>query len=107
MPMSDSGMIFITNKNGFYFEDSYDGVLYRFNPGERVVLPTVAATHIFGFGLADKTETLKRQGWALKPGTLEEDPEGLVKLRKFVPTEAMMVEREIPDHSPEKEVVKK
>jgi len=89
--------IFVTNRNEFLHVDSYDGVEYAFNPGEKVLVPEPAARHMLGFGAADKTETLVRLGWhakidpAGKRGWVE-DPDGVRKLANFVFTKGVMVE---------------
>lgn len=81
-------MIFVTNKNDFAHIDRYNGKDYLFEPGEAVPLDEAAANHMFGFGTADKTDTLVRLGWAFRYNEsikrLENDPEGVQKLRKFV-----------------------
>ena len=88
--------VFVVNKNTFTHCDRYDGQDYCFPPEEKVQLPRDAATHMFGFGLADKTETLVRIGWAshfdpdLKK--IVEDPDGPKKLAKFVFTKSVTVE---------------
>lgn len=84
--------IFVTNKNEFPHEDAYDGQPFMFMPGEKVALTRHAATHMFGFNLKDKTETLVRLGWANLA-----NEEGVTRLRKFVFTEAQLVERPIEE----------
>jgi hypothetical protein len=90
------GTIFITNRNDFHHVDRYDGVEYHFPPGEKVAIPQEAATHLFGTGLADRSETLVRLGWAMRydPKTkqFEEDASGVRKLANFIATRAVMVE---------------
>lgn len=88
--------IFVTNQNDFHHSDRYDGVDYEFPPKERVTIPVDAATHMFGFNMPDKSEVLQRLGWANrhnpKTGKLEDDPEGVKKLARFVFTRGVMVE---------------
>jgi hypothetical protein len=84
--------IFVTNKNDFPHEDAYDGEQFVFLPGEKVALPMAAATHMFGFNMVDKTETLVRLGWA----NLAND-EGVKRLRKFVFTQAQLIERPVEE----------
>lgn len=86
--------IFVTNKNEFPHEDAYDGVPFVFMPGEKAALTRAAATHMFGFNLKDKTETLVRLGWANLP-----NDEGVNRLRKFVFTEAQLVERPVEEQA--------
>jgi len=89
------GSVFVTNGNDEPYSDRYDGEDYTFPPGERVMITTDAATHIFGFNLVDKSETLVRTGRAMKidPKTRQyvEDPEGVKWLAKFVFDEAVLV----------------
>ena len=84
--------VFVTNNNRFRHEDMYDGTPYIFPAGEKVLIPTIAARHMLGFGVADKTETLTRLGWA----NLEND-EGAKQLARFVFTQAKVVEEPVPD----------
>jgi hypothetical protein len=90
-----SANVYVTNKNDFVHQDRYDSVDYVFPPGEPVVVPLDAATHMFGMGLADKSEILLRLGWATrydpKTKNLAEDPDGVEKLKRFVFEEAVMV----------------
>jgi hypothetical protein len=89
------GSVFVTNTNADLYTDRFAGEDYVFPPGERVMIPTDAATHIFGFNLLDKSETLVRAGRAMKvdPMTKQyvEDPEGVKWLARFVFDEAVMV----------------
>ena len=89
------GSVFVTNTNEALYADRYDGEDFVFPPGERVMIPTDAATHIFGFNLVDKTETLVRAGKAMKvdPVTKQyvEDPDGVKWLARFIFDEAVMV----------------
>jgi hypothetical protein len=92
-------IVFVTNKNDFFHSDRFDGADYTFPPGEKVQVPVEAATHMLGFNLKDKTETLVRLGWASKFDDVAkrtvEDPEGIKKLARFVFTRAVMVEERI------------
>lgn len=94
MPMHD--IVFVVNKNDFHHADAFDGIQYEFPPGEKVQVPVDAAVHMFGYGLADKTDTLVRLGWASRYNAvikrMEEDPTGVRRLAKFVFTKAVMVE---------------
>jgi hypothetical protein len=82
--------IFVVNKNSFDHQDRYDGEDFFFPQGERVTIPIVAAQHMFGLGMQDKTETLIRLGWAL-------EKDGVKKLANFVFTQGVMVEAPIDD----------
>jgi len=91
--------LFVTNNNDFTHEDRYDGQDYVFPPKEKIVVPSLAATHMLGFNLPDKTNTLHRLGWGSKvdPKTnkVVDDPEGIKRLANFVFTRAMLVEERI------------
>jgi hypothetical protein len=90
------GMLYITNRNPEAHTDRFDGVDYVFPPGQKVVLSQEAATHMFGVGLADKTDTLVRLGKGSRydPATrsFKEHPDDVRWLANFVVTRAMMVE---------------
>src|SRR5882672_2602967 len=95
--------IFVTNKNDFHHTDMFDGQEYEFPPQERVAISVDAATHMFGFNMPDKTETLTRLGWATRldrdAKQWVDDPAGVKKLAKFVFTKAVMVEAPIESDS--------
>lgn len=80
--------IFVTNQNDFDHQDRFDGQDFFFPKGERVTVPLIAAEHMFGLGMADKTETLIRAGWG-------NDPQGVQKLAAFVFTKGIMVEEPV------------
>jgi hypothetical protein len=86
--------VFVTNKNALPHEDRYNGEDYVFPPGEAVLVPAEAAAHMFGYGLADKTDVLTRLGWAMKYDKDQkkyvEDTEGVGKLARFVFEEAVI-----------------
>ena len=84
--------IFITNHNDFDHQDRFDGQDFFFPRGERVTVPVVAAAHMFGLGLVDKSETLIRAGWA-------NDKDGVKKLANFVFTQGVMVEAPVEAQS--------
>lgn len=91
--------IFVTNTNNFVHTDSFDGVGYTFPPGEKVLMPIVAAKLFFGFGGADKTEALIRQGWA-NPLPGRDPDEGVRKLANFVFTQGVMMEVPVESSAP-------
>jgi hypothetical protein len=72
--------VFVTNTGTEKLTDSWDGKPYDFSPGKAVEIPAVAAAHLFGFGVEDKTPQLARFGWAV---TTKDIPEGLKRLAKF------------------------
>jgi hypothetical protein len=91
------GSVFVTNTNDFQHQDRFDGVDFLFPSNEKVLIPTDAAVHMFGYQQPDKSETLVRLGWAMRydPTTknFEEDKEGVRKLANFVFEEAVMVSK--------------
>jgi hypothetical protein len=97
MPRS-SDVIFVTNKSGQFHSDMFDGEEYSFPVNEKVPVPIDAATHMLGFNLKDKTETLVRLGWAMKfdgQRGFVDNPEGTKRLSKFVFSRAVMVEEQV------------
>ena len=56
-------MLTVTNGNDFNFAGRFNGVDFAFPAGKTTALPEDAAKHIFGVGLADKTDVLVRHGW--------------------------------------------
>ena len=73
-------MLQVTNNNTFDLSDRYDGQDFTFPAGSTVALGEDAARHIFGFGEADKTPFLARQGWVRNSGEIEA---GMAKLSGF------------------------
>lgn len=53
----------VTNNGNEPFAAKFNGIGYTFSPKEPVTISADAARHIFGVGLADKTEILTRHGW--------------------------------------------
>ena len=86
--------IFVKNCNDFDHQDRFDGQDFFFPKGERVTVPVVAAQHMFGLGLTDKSETLIRAGWANEPNGA-----GVKKLANFVFTQGVMVEAPVDAQS--------
>lgn len=56
-------MIYVTNGSNELLTDMYNGVTYKFAPGQTVELPEPAARRIFGYGEEDKEPCLVRLGW--------------------------------------------
>jgi hypothetical protein len=56
-------MLTVTNGNDFNFAGRFNSVDFSFPAGKTTALPEDAARHIFGVGLADKTDVLVRHGW--------------------------------------------
>lgn len=73
-------MVKITNTGDAAFEDGFAGVRYRFVPGKALEVPEEAASHIFGYGVEDKSAHLARLGWV---ETRNDIPAGLERLAKF------------------------
>lgn len=102
-----SEMLFCVNTNKFHHEDSFDGHVYSFPPGEKVMVPREAAEHMFGVGGTDFTAVMHRKGWAFKynPETrqFEEDKDGITKLKNFKWTKAKLIEQTVEQvEKPEK-----
>lgn len=53
----------VCNNGNTPFASKYNGVEYVFEPKQKITIDSDAAQHIFGVGLADKTEILTRHGW--------------------------------------------
>lgn len=64
VPFDRSDYVQVTNSTDEPIEGRFAGVDYVFPLGEAVALPIMAARHIFGFGMEDKTAAILRLGWA-------------------------------------------
>ena len=73
--------IFVTNNGDFYFEDGFNGERYTFAVGATVEIPLLAAKHIFGYGVDDKTPHLVRLGWLRMSNEVEQAMSKLAKFR--------------------------
>jgi len=73
-------MIRVVNRHGETLYGRYDGKDYTFPSKKPVDIPKVAAAHIFGLGVEDKTSALNRLGF-LYPHIKYED--ALKKLEKI------------------------
>ena len=58
-----SGFLSVCNNGAESFKSKYNGIEYEFAPKSKIIISTDAARHIFGVGVADKTEVLTRHGW--------------------------------------------
>ena len=91
-----SEMLFVVNKNAFHHTDRFDGQDYQFPPGQKVMLSSEAAAHMFGLGVPDKTSVMHRKGWAFRYDAerkaFVEDQDAVTKLKNFVFTRAKLVE---------------
>ena len=65
-------MLTVTNRNNFDFTGRFDGTDYNFPAKATVAVPDDAARHIFGVGVADKTDTLVRHGWMTHSGARDQ-----------------------------------
>lgn len=81
-------MIGVTNIGKETVVARYDGQDFEFKPDVAVALSDEAATHIFGYGLDDKTRALIRLGWLANSTALSE---ALKRLDDFVFSEAKVV----------------
>jgi len=82
----------VTNRTGSTIKGRYDGVDYLFKPGDETDVHHLAAAHIFGFGLDDKTNAFLRLGW-LTSGSYEEGIERLKDIQfGDVPSPATNIE---------------
>jgi hypothetical protein len=69
----------IVNNTGKTIKARYDGKDYIFSNGEPTDVHQLAAAHIFGFGLDDKTNAFHRLGW-LVTGDYEQALERLKEI---------------------------
>jgi len=53
----------VTNRTGVPIEGMYDGISYLFEVNEPTDVHHLVATHIFGFGVTDKTNAFHRLNW--------------------------------------------
>jgi hypothetical protein len=53
----------VINHHDKPLKDKHLGIIYEFNPNDRVLVPISAAVHFFGLGLKDKSIAWKRYGF--------------------------------------------
>jgi|SRR5208282_3191604 len=99
------GSIFVINTNAEPHQDRYDGEEYVFPPKEPILVPKEAATHMFGWNMKDKTDTLVRLGWATRYDPVlknfVENPEGVKRLAGFLFDEVATVQKSsLAKHKP-------
>ena len=82
----------VTNHNKS-FVARFDGRDYKFEMGKPIDIPIVAARHIFGFDLEDKTQALNRLGWARSSDEIEAGLEKLDKVKFEEPPDLIEVPR--------------
>ena len=110
------GSIFVINTNADDHVDRYNGEEYIFpgkkdekDPGTPVLVPKEAATHMFGWNLPDKTDTLVRLGWATrydpKQKCFVEDSSGIKRLAGFVFDEVATVQKSVLERARPKALV--
>jgi|ERR1700690_1123815 len=63
--MDKGEWIWVVNNSGKMHADRFDSVDYDFPPKEAVEIPVEAANLLFGYGIEDKSDTIRRLGWAL------------------------------------------
>jgi len=61
-PTRSPTILYVCNNGDKDFSDRYDGEDFSFKVGETIQIPFEAARHIFGYGEADKSRALRRQG---------------------------------------------
>lgn len=72
--------LYVINKGDATHADRYDGQDYVFEPKVPVAITEPAAALMFGYGKADKTEALVRQGWLSQAASY---PEAVKKFDVF------------------------
>lgn len=72
----------------------YDGKDYEFKRGITVACPDEAATHIFGYGLDDKSRALIRLGWVQNSTALNAALERLAQVQ-FLEADVKFKEPEV------------
>ena len=65
-------MIGVKNKTDAVIKSRYDGQDFTFKPGVTQAISEEAATHIFGYGLDDKSRALIRLGWLVNSTQYED-----------------------------------
>lgn len=73
----------------------WNGMDYKFIPGQPLDLPRVVAAHIFGFGAEDKSAALARLGWAQSS---DQFPAAMQRLKNITFTNSpALVEAPMPE----------
>lgn len=72
-----SDYIRVINRTGQRIKAKYDGTDYIFEDGEPTDVHNLAATHIFGFAVDDKTNAFHRLGWLAAGASVDEAMERL------------------------------
>lgn len=83
----------VRNNGTASFAAKYDGREYVFAPNQPTTIDADAARHIFGVGLADKTEVLTRHGWLSNSSDL---PNAMARLDSF----SFSIPNDNPDDEP-------
>jgi hypothetical protein len=84
----------VTNTSDAPIEGMYDGVPYLFQPGKSEDVPSIVASHIFGFLNPDKKSALQRLGWLT---TSDQYPMALARLNRIHIEAIEMVGRVVSD----------
>lgn len=83
----------VRNNGNTPFAAKYDGREYVFAPDQLTIIDADAARHIFGVGMANKTEVLTRHGWLSHSSGLAN---AMAKLDAF----SFSIPNENPDDEP-------
>lgn len=90
-------MIGVKNNLEETVESRYDGQDYQFKPGVTVALADEAATHIFGYGLDDKSRALIRLGWLANSTAMKDALEKLDNIQFFAEAKVVFDEPAVSD----------
>lgn len=85
-------MIGVKNTGKEAIVSRYDGQDFEFKPGVTVALSDEAATHIFGYGLDDKTRALIRLGWLANSTALNDALKRLDEIQFFAEAKVVFEE---------------
>jgi hypothetical protein len=77
-------MVWVTNTTSVDHKDTYAFEVFHFPAKKSVEIDEDKARHFFGYQMSDRAPVLARLGWAL---TMNDLPDGLKKLDRFVITE--------------------
>lgn len=89
----------ITNNGTEPVQGRFNGVDYDFDPGVPVIVSHQAASHIFAYGLPDKTSAFARLGWMQHTGMQKEANRRMAEF-KFEEVVARFSSQPVSDASP-------
>ena len=78
----------VTNRTDSLIEGMYDGKPYEFHPGKPLDVPSVVASHVFGFKVPNKNNALQRLGWL---STSDRYKEAIARLNMIKMEDVQMV----------------